>query len=509
MAGPTTSGEKPSKSSMLGLLVFAAAIHTMDAFMRLPGGKVNFYIWTMFFVLYAVLAVMGSSRLGTWKGPAIASGLAAFVIPILYTYVARSSIVLGMLMLLMPAWIFYLLIFHGEYYPWTSWLYIMFWIIFLAFSYMPQIQNYASTQGYELPTISPGIVVRYTGTALMQGFQNAKQSVQSMYSTVSREVVVSYKAAKGDYYTGSVDQSAEKITGVYVDGLKPVQQEFFEGRPVTIRGQIRAATVAQPLNIHLTCIAEPGNIAAKSIEPEKDITVVTAVGSITKPVSCVFEGLTAKYYTTKLTVDFNFATRAYQRVYFMNEERLQEYLILGKDPLEGYTEKMPTTQHSPGPIMIGMTESFPTQPVGITQGKNGPIVGITVDNFWGGTLKEVKDLVIYLPKGLDVKDINGVYPLKISCSDLRTEESVGCDDNLESIYRMPPAEMQMLSQTTVKTYEAHTFVSDSAKLISDPKTIKVTVDYDYTYTQELGISVKSRPTTTSPATLPSILTITS
>lgn len=505
MAGSTTSSDKPSKGSMLVLLGFAILVHTADAFLRLPGGKVNFYVWTFFFILYAILATMGANRLGTWKGPAVASLLAAFVIPVLYTYVARSEIVLGMLMLLMPTWIFYLLVVHGEYYPWTSWLYIMFWVLFLGFSYMPVIQNYASTQGYELPTISPGIVVRYTWTMFLQGIQNAKQSIKSMYSTVSREVVVSVKSAKGDYYTGTVDQSAEKITGVYVDNLKPVQQEFFEGRPVTIRGQIRAATVAQPINIRLTCTADPGNIAAKSIEPKKDIIVA---GSVSKPVACVFEGLTAKYYTTKLTVDFNFATRAYQRVYFMNEERLQEYLILGKDPLEGYTDKMPTTKHSPGPIMIGMTESFPTQPVGITQGKNGPIIDVTVDNFWGGTVKEVKDLVMYTPKGLEIKDINGVYPLKISCADLRTEESVGCDDNLENIYRMPPAEMQMLSQTKVNTYEAHTFVSDSAKLISDPKTIKATVDYDYKYTQELGISVKSRPTTTTPATLPSLSTIT-
>jgi uncharacterized membrane protein len=499
-------GKKDEKVTGWDVLILACVIHSFDAIIRLPGGRVDFYIWTVFFVSYAVLAVIAARRLGTWKGPFIASGLAAFVIPFIYTFVARNSIVMGMLMLLMPTWIIYLLVIRGERYPVPiigpllenigieidlSLLYILFWIVFLSFSYMPQVQNYASAQGYELPTISPGIVLRYTATTFMKGAANAWQAVKTFPTTISTEWERTKKMVSGDYYTGTVDKSAEQRTGVYIENLRTAQAKFSAGIPVTLWATIKAATVAQPIDIHLSCTADPGNIAAR-IEPESDMTVI---GSADKPVDCIFSSLKVGNYAVKLTAEFNFATRSYQKVYFMDEERLNEYRKRGTDPLEGFSDKKPTTQHSPGPMMIGMTESFTSQPVGITQGKSGPTIGVTLDNMWGGEVKQTKDVLIYTPKGLEVKDVNGLQVTAISCAYLREEEMASCDDNIENIYRIPPEELQKLTNVTIYTYRAHTQVTDSKRLLGDSplsiRNVKVTVDYDYKYSLRTDINVEA------------------
>ncbi|MEM4263392.1 MAG: hypothetical protein QW666_00670 [Candidatus Woesearchaeota archaeon] len=492
MVGTTST----TKKAGIGILIFAIIVHTLDAFFRLtPGGRINYTLWTIFFIFYAVLAVTGARKFETWQGPLIASGLAFFVIPFVYAYIAKSVALLVLILLLAPTWVIYLLVFQSEHFPRISWVYMIFWLIFLLFSLMPRVQDFASAQGYSLPAVSPGIAIRYFANTIYEGTVKTYRLVFiTAPKTIKRDIEKTIRTASGDYYTGTVDQSAEKITGVYVQDLKAVQAEFFEGRPVTVRGKIKAATIAQPINIHLSCVAEPGSIKAKSIEPDQDITVV---GSIEKPIACIFEGLSAKYYTIKLTADFNFATRAYQKTYFMDNKILNEYLIRNEDPLEGFPDKKPTTKHSPGPLMIGMTESFPTQPTGITQGKSGPIIGITIDNLWSGKIKEVKELVIYTPKGLEIKDINGVAPERIRCADLHKEEQVGCDTGLENIYRVPKEYMQKLSKTTVHTYDVHTNVTDSGALLGNApisvRNIKVTAEYDYTYTLELGVSVKSTP----------------
>lgn len=502
--------EKEGKKAGWDILILACVIQGFDALIRLPGGKVDFYTWTVFFVAYAVLAVLASRRLGNWKGPFIASGLAAFVIPFVYSFIARNSIVIGMLMLLMPTWIIYLLVIRGEKYPvpiigplfesigidWLdlSFLYIIFWIMFLSFSYMPQVQDYASAQGYDLPTISPGIVFRYTATTFMNGAANAWQAIRTVPGTLTKEWERTTKMISGDYYTGTVDESAEQRTGVYIENLRPAQEKFFAGMPVTLWATITAATVAQPIDLHLSCTADPGNIAAE-VKPESDMIIG---GSISKPVDCEFSSLNAGDYAVKMTAEFDFATRSYQKVYFMDEERLNEYRKAGTDPLEGFNDKKPTTQHSPGPLMIGMTESFVTQPVGITQGKNGPTVGVTIDNLWGGEIKQIKDIIIYTPKGLDVNDVNGLPVASISCVYLREEESKSCDESVENIYRIPSEELQKLFDAKAYTYRAHTKVTDSKKLLGDSplsiRNIKVTVDYDYKYSLRKDINVEAART---------------
>lgn len=504
--GKTTKG---SERTGWDILFLAFVIHACDAFIRLPGGRVDFYIWSIFFVAYAILAIMAARRLGTWRDPLIVSALAAFVIPFFYSYVARSSLVIGMLVLLMPTWIIYLLVIRGERYPipiigqlfesigieWfdLSFLYIIFWVIFLTMSYMPQVQTYASNQGYDLPTVSPGIVWRYTVTTFTRAAVSAYQAVFiTAPAIVTKEVARTIAIASGDYYTGTVDKNADKKVGVYVLPLKPTQPEFNEGDTIDVYTTVAAETILQPILIHLTCTAEPGKIKATEIRPEPDFTVTT---SATKQVDCFFKGLSAKQYAAKLTADFNFATRAYQKVYFMDEERLNEYRRRGVDPLENFPDKKPSTVNTPGPLIIGMTESFEKQPVGITQGKWGPTIGVTLDNVWAGQMKQLTNIIFYTPKGMEVTDINGIATSPTSCSALLEEERTACDDKIENIYIMPETELQRFVNRTVNTFRAHTKIMDSAVLLGGEqislKNVKVTAYYDYSYSvQSSSFTVK-------------------
>ncbi len=480
------------------ILFFACVLHGFDALIRLPGGRVDAYIWTVFFIAYAILAIIAARRIGTWKGPIIASALAAFIIPFLYSYAARSSIVIGMLVLLMPTWIIYLLVIRAEYYPipvlrWNlSTLYLIFWVIFLAMSYMPQVQTYASHQGYELPTISPGIVWRYTATAFTRAAVNTYQAVFiTAPAIVTKEIARTIAIASGDYYTGKVDENSGQTVGLSILPLKATQSEFWERDTVDMYTTISAQTITQPIQIRLSCIAEPGKIKASEIRPEQDIIITT---SATKQVDCYFKGLPAKQYTAKLTADFNFATRSYQKVYFMDEERLNEYRRRGVDPLENFPEKNPTTINTPGPLIIGMTESFEKQPVGIKQGDWGPTVGVTIDNLWAGQLKQLTNLIFYTPKGMDVGDINGIPVSPISCSTLPEEERVACDDRIENVYIMPETELQKFANITVNTFRAHTKITSSSELMGGEqislKNIKVTAYYDYSFPTQGTFTIK-------------------
>jgi hypothetical protein len=485
-----------------GLLILAGFVHLCDAFLRLPGGRIDFYMWTIFFVAYAIVGVMAAQRLKTWKGPIITSMIAAFAIPIVYAFAAKAAIVLGLVVILAPTWIIYLLVIRGEKYYLPLFpipirielgtAYLIFWIILVAFSFMPTVQNYAAAEGYDLPVVSPAIVLRYTIDKLSTGFVNAWHAITvTGPEKVRKEIERGYEIATGDYYTGSIDESAEKRLGVFLENLRPAQSSFKEGEPVTVFAILKAETIDKPIEINLDCRVEPGNIKYSDLIPKQQFTVETFEE---EGIDCIFQNLPAKYYTAKLTADFSFSTRSYQKVYFMDKERLREYKRRYADPLEGYPDKNPTTQYSPGPLMVGM--GIGTQPVGITAESRGPTIGVTVDNTWAGQLKEIRDLFMIVPKGLTVNDINGIPVNATTCATLHEKDQVGCDDNLENVYRLPYSEMQKLANITVYTFRAHTSINsteDYSKLVGDTpvaiKNIKVTLDYAYKYIASVGLNV--------------------
>ena len=187
----------------------------------------------------------------------------------------------------------------------------------------------------------------------------------------------------------------------------------------------------------------------------------------------------------------------------MDQTRLRESRRRGEDPLKDLPDRNPTTIYTSGPIMVGM--NLGTQPIGIpaptgTTETAGPTLGVTVDNIWTGKMKKIKHLIIMTPKGIEIKDINGIAVSKIkSCQHLMQDYDVkACNDTVDNAYLLPPEELARVNaekDIMAYTFRAHTIVTDYSKLVSAApltKNFKVTVKYDYEYSVMRAINVDVR-----------------
>ena len=108
--------------------------------------------------------------------------------------------------------------------------------------------------------------------------------------------------------------------------------------------------------------------------------------------------------TIKAFADFNFETLAFLKVYFMNRERQRAMVRQGLDPFEEFTieDKNPIAVYTNGPAKIEMGTNNPLVSVSkdyIVE----PSLDIRIDNRegWQGEIKRLKELVMFLPEGVD------------------------------------------------------------------------------------------------------------
>ena len=483
----------------LAWILLIGLIQFMDVWTRYKGGPVNFYLWALFFVVYAIIALRFHRRYGDIKFILVFYILSALILPAVYGLVQSNSTAAAMMMVFNPVWIIYLLLFHSEEFPKLSFLYMIFWIGLLTFCFMPQVQTYAQEQGYTA-SVSPAIAIRYMASTSVKAWHSFWTGLEKMQVEVVKETERTYKVITGDYYTGEVDEGSKKQLGVFLDPLKSAQPKFYEGQPATIYTSLRAETIAEPLNIKLKCTADKKE--ADKIIPKSEFKVETMEE---QSIDCVFNDLKPKNYNFKLTADFDFTTRAYQKVYFMNKERLRETKRKGIDPLTDFSDKKPGTIYTNGPVMIGVGGATEQQPIGVEPSTSpeatGPTIGVTIDNVWTGKMTKIHYLTLMVPKGLEVTDINGFPVQKIdNCQLLPSDEDIKiCDDEIVNLYALPDSELTLINRDKdiiAYTFRAHTKVADYEKLIGDAPlaidTFKITVKYDYSYSTEKPIVVEKR-----------------
>jgi len=515
----TRPEDVPLKKEIGGLpvLLLLFAIQLIDNFTRYRGGAINFYTWTVFFVIYAIIALRFQRRFGDTYWVIGIYFCTAFLLPYFYPrmlpYLGGS---LGaMLVTFNPLWVLYLLLKHSKYYPRMNIAYIIFWMALLTFTLMPQVQTYAEEQGYGTNVFSPGIAIRYMGSTIVKAWTALWAGIGQIQAEVGKEIVRTKKVISGDYYTGEIDESAQKPLGVFLQPLKAAQPTFYTDQPATVYTTLRAETIAEPIKIELACTADA--TPASRIIPKKEFTVQTREE---QSIDCVFDKgtLQAKNYNFQLTANFKYTTRSYQLVYTMDRDKLRETrrdfaqgLPGAKDPLDGFPDRNPKTKYTPGPIMIGIGGDIGEgkQPYGVPnpiQGDNrGPTIGVTIDNIWTGTLKEIESILIYTPKGIEITDVNGI-PIDTekaeSCTDLPEEDRIRCDDTVENIYYVPQQEINRVNQEKdiiAYTFRAHTEITDYDNLVgAEPlqKNFKVTAKYKYSYTTKRAITV-AKPKTPS------------
>lgn len=473
------------------VLIFAILVHILDSFLRHPGRPITIAGWSVAIFGYVFVAWLASGIIKESRKELFFVTLISILALPLLGFVAKFTTATSIMFFMVnPIWVWYLI--GKNKVRLFGLFFLLFWFGLMIFSFGEPIMDYAN-QYYDIPDVpmlSPGMVLRYFLHAVNQATVNMWQGLigfrAQFWKTVEEEIAI----AKGDYYTGTVDQAATKRLGVFLQNLRPAASRFFVNEPVTLFANLKAETLDKPITINIECKAD--NTPANAIIPTKTFRVETFEET---DIDCVFDNLPEGYYTGKLSADFDFGTRAYHKAYFMDKERLRDYRRRQVDPLEGIPDKQPTTIYTSGPVAIGM--GFGSQPIGIAQGEKGPTIGASVTNAWTGKIKEITKLIFYVPKGLKVTDINGIDVQAVDCSSLDTDEQAVCDPALVNVYQLPAADLAKLKNVSIYSFRAHTEIESTQDLLGESplaiNNFKVSANYKYLYETQTGFRVEQQP----------------
>lgn len=325
------------------------------------------------------------------------------------------------------------------------------------------------------------------------------KSVQRSYE---REIAV----ASGDFAASQIDAESKRDVGVELSDLRASERRFFVGSPVSFFSKVDAQVLDAPMSITASCAHEKARLVGPCASQDNTCSF-TVEGKESANLDCVIDAPDVGTQTIALSAVFDFTTRAYLPVYFMEKEKLQELRRRNLDPLEGFDVRSPVATTTRGPVRVGVAVG--SQPVGVSVGDGvGPTIAVTIDNVWDGVMKEIKDIVVFLPKGLQVNNVVGARvtnnDLKnISCSDLRgelDEEAKLCDDSLHNVYILSPESREDSFESFV-SFRLYTDVNSAERGIDllgptpvTVRNIRVSTRYSYELKQEAVFTVEERVT---------------
>ena len=242
--------------------------------------------------------------------------------------------------------------------------------------------------------------------------------------------------------TGKVEENQFEPLGVYLENVQSADQSYYMDEDAIVWGTVKARTLDDPINIKVGCFAERDKkkLPANDVDPEKKFSVFTLEE---QDFACTFNGtkkgaaskLKEGTNTIKAFADFNFETLSYLKVYFIDKERQRAMTREGLDVFEEFsiTDRTPVAIYTNGPAkiemgttnpLVGVSDSYPAE----------PSLGIDIQNRegWQGRITKLKELVIFLPEGIDFdkqascnKEFTQYLPSnckKDSCTDIVQKE---------------------------------------------------------------------------------------
>jgi hypothetical protein len=502
---PASAGTGGPKAPY-GFLALIIAVHAFDVLTRYGTTPVAFggspgspWLWILFLFLYGLVWIDASSleafkQMGPRKLAIV--GIIAYawgpVWSILPAYFPALKYVAALMMLIAPFWL--LAAFFGtQSFPRISLWYTIIWFFLITFALFPNIQDFAQEKGYALPnSLSPATVLSYSWEKIVTGTKTAVNYFTKAGQRVTQEVQSSIAMAKGDYYTGQVDQAAKKKLGVYLENFKASEPVFYENTPVIAYSTMKAEALDKELNVLIACDAD-GTIPGVP-RPKDAFEILT---SDQFDIDCIWaKGLLKKgSHSLRLRAEFPFSTRAYLKSYMMDRDRLREYRRQNIDPLEKIPDKNPTVIYTSGPVRIGM--SIGQQPIAVGIGGEAlPSLGVTIENAWEGRVIEMTGVFFIIPKGLAITDIEGVEIVKSECNALPEEERTSCEDTLVNVYALTPSELmlQYYRNLTTKTFRIPLEITNPEQVLGKAplgvQNFKVSVQYRYMIERTLATNVK-------------------
>ncbi|MEW6063273.1 MAG: hypothetical protein AB1571_02805 [Nanoarchaeota archaeon] len=177
--------------------------------------------------------------------------------------------------------------------------------------------------------------------------------------------------------------------------------QYFSGDPITIVGEIRAATPADITNLNIKCKLKDYT-GSTDITPE-EITIYKGKVESIKPICKFNEGIATekdiKSVIATMDILYDFKTRAYLKVYSLSKSQKEAV----KDPFEGISEpnlKSDNTISSvteKGPLNFGI--GLESQPLS----EGSTFFGVTITNSdYSGNIAELKQITLQLPLGIEL-----------------------------------------------------------------------------------------------------------
>ncbi len=234
--------------------------------------------------------------------------------------------------------------------------------------------------------------------------------------------------ATAGLYRGAVERNRYESLGVYFANVRAADPKFYTDEPIIIWGAIRSKTYKDAVMINFNCyrVRDGNRILADRMLPDKTFSIFTLEEADTE---CVFnpkakekEKIEPGPNTLTLSAEYNFGTDAYLKTYFIDRERFRAYARNNIEPLaeSGIKDRKPITIFTNGPVEIGMSTGQPL--VTISEGSASavkPSIGITLTNRqeiqdkdkrvitrWDGKIKNIKELVLLVPPGIELPDID-------------------------------------------------------------------------------------------------------
>ena len=354
------------------------------------------------------------------------------------------------------------------------------------------VGGYAGMYGMPFPSDSPlGKVIKTSVESVHAIITKAKTGRTSIDDAIKKQIAM----ASGDFAASQIDKDAKKDLGVYLEEIKTTEEKVFNTADATFFSTLRAQTLDKPITIHAQCILDADKKPVKITGPcmpdsPENTCAITVETQETADLDCIVpkENLKLGSHTITLETAFDFTTRSYLPVYFMDQTELREKRRRNLDPLEGYDIKTPVATTTKGPVRVGIAVS--SQPVGISLTPDtGPTIAVTIDNAWDGELKAIQKILFFVPTGIEITRITGGRtegtPPKKSCNELPEEEQKRqlCDDKITNIYEINPRTLGQETFGTFVTLRAHTNVKEGAQLLGTTpislRYIRARVDYSY------------------------------
>lgn len=319
----------------------------------------------------------------------------------------------------------------------------------------------------------------------------------------------------GDYYTGRVEENKKEKLGVYIEDIAQADPKLYTDETIVIWATLRAKTIGKPINItNIKCVVERSGKVVATVDAEpKEVPEFTSLEE--SDLSCVIGKLPdAGSYTVKVQAEFGFATDAYQKAYFIDDEKYKALIREDVDPFEEYKikDKEPIAVYTNGPIGIGIETSTPLIRVREleegTDESRGVRLGITVENKWTGKIKMFNKLTLQSPLESDKGYCDHTFKeyTKEECNNDCDEyyEADGadiiqkCKDDCTNfnMYQLDPNYMTDLNLQNIEKYQSfscrvafrHSILKPDTPITT--KYFRVRADYAYIAEESININVE-------------------